>query len=351
MSKDKYVGADVHAASTTFAVRDASGKLITESTVETGTKPLLAFLDRIPGTVHLTFEEGTYAAWLYDLLQPRVAELVVCNPRRNKLLVDGNKSDKVDAGKLAELLRGGFLQPVYHGQRGMRRLKEVARGYEGLVRDSVRVKNSTKAVFRSQGIRTTSAVYKPEARQEWLEKLPANGLRHRAGWLLSQHDFVEALRNEAEDALLKEAKKHRPWKLLQTVPGIGPVRAAQIVAYVDTPFRFRTKRQYWAYVGLAVVTRSSADYRVRYDELQVRRRASTRGLNRNRNPVLKTVYIGAAMQAIRGPFRDHAEQLVSDGMRREMARVTVARKLAAISLAIWKKGEKYDSETALKRTE
>jgi hypothetical protein len=66
----------------------------------------------------VTFEEGTWPAWLYDLLNPQVDKPVVCNPRKNALLKDGNKSDRIDARKLAELLRGHQLKPVYHGDAG-----------------------------------------------------------------------------------------------------------------------------------------------------------------------------------------------------------------------------------------
>ena len=72
------------------------------------------FCDR---TLSVTFEEGT---WAHDLLKPRVDKLVVCNPRKNAFLKDGNKSDRFDACKLAELLRGNRLKPVYHGETGVR---------------------------------------------------------------------------------------------------------------------------------------------------------------------------------------------------------------------------------------
>jgi len=75
----------------------------------------------------VTFEEGTWAAWLDDLLKPHVANLVVCNPRKNALLKHGNKSDKIDARKLADLLRLNDLEPVYHGETGVRMLRELAR--------------------------------------------------------------------------------------------------------------------------------------------------------------------------------------------------------------------------------
>jgi transposase len=76
----------------------------------------------------------------------------VCNPRRNALLKEGNKSDRIDARKLAELLRGGLLQPVYHGENGIRILKELARSYLTITQDLTRVMNRIKALYRSWGI-------------------------------------------------------------------------------------------------------------------------------------------------------------------------------------------------------
>jgi hypothetical protein len=77
----------------------------------------------------VTFEEGTWAAWLYDLLKPYVTQVTVCNPRKNALLKSGSKSDRIDARKLAELLRKSSLSSVYHGERGVRTPKELSRSY------------------------------------------------------------------------------------------------------------------------------------------------------------------------------------------------------------------------------
>jgi hypothetical protein len=53
-------------------------------------------------------------------LQRAKATVIVYNPRKNRLLRDGNKSDRIDARKLAQLLRAGLLSPVYHGEHGTR---------------------------------------------------------------------------------------------------------------------------------------------------------------------------------------------------------------------------------------
>ena len=351
MSNDKYVGADVHAATTTFAVLDSRGHQVMEGIVATRNKELVAFVKAIRGTVHLTFEEGTQAAWLYEVLRPHVAELVVCNPRVNRLLADGNKSDPIDAAKLAELLRGGQLRGVYHGEHGLGSLKALSYSYEGLVRVSVRSKNQLKAIFRSRGIQTPGeGFYKTPDREEWLSKLPHRGSRHRARLLWEQLDATEPLRASAKQELLAEAKKHEAWKLLKTMPGLGDVRAAQIVAHVQTPHRFRTKRQFWSYSGFAVVTRSTDDYRIRQGKLERRKKVSTRGLNRNHNSAMKAVFKAAAKDASRGELQELYQSRVDAGMRPEMAVLTMARKLSAVALAIWKKGESYDQEKAVTAT-
>jgi transposase len=143
----------------------------------------------------VTFEEGTWATWLYDLLKPHVDELVVCNPRKNAPLKDGNKSDRIDARKLAELLRGNQLKPVYHGETGMRMLRELARSYLTIVKDVSRVMNRLKALYRSWAIPCAGRdVYYTRHRAEWLAKIKEAGVRRRAERLYLQLDMLKKLR-------------------------------------------------------------------------------------------------------------------------------------------------------------
>jgi len=123
-----------------------------ESILETKAATILELLAGLRGTLPVTFEAGTWPAWLYDLLKPRVANLIVCNPRKNALLKHGNKSDKIDARKLANLLRLNDLEPVYHGENGVRMLRELARSYLTIVKDVSRVMTRVKAVDRSWAI-------------------------------------------------------------------------------------------------------------------------------------------------------------------------------------------------------
>jgi len=74
----KYVGLDVHQATTVATVRESSGKIIARSILPTEEAALLEFFAGMRGAVHVAFEEGTQAQWLHDLLSPRVARVVVC---------------------------------------------------------------------------------------------------------------------------------------------------------------------------------------------------------------------------------------------------------------------------------
>src|SRR6266851_5517366 len=234
---------DVHKESISIAVRNDAGKIVMECVIETKASMILQFIDGLRGDLHVTFEEGTSAAWLYDLLKPHVTELVVCNPRRNALLKDGSKSDRIDARKLAELLRGNQLKPVYHGEHGVRTLKELGRSYLTLTKDVTRVMNRIKALYRSWAIPCGgTTVYAPRHRAEWLAKIGEPGVRVRAERLYQQLDVLQPVRQAARQDLLSESHKHPAVKLLRQIPSIGPIRAALLVALLQTPHRFRTKR-------------------------------------------------------------------------------------------------------------
>jgi transposase len=178
MTSVKYVGMDVHKETISIAVLNSTGKLLMESIIETKASTILQFFAGLRGDLHVTFEEGTWAAWLYDLLKAHVSQIVVCNPRKNALLKDGNKSDRIDARKLAELLRRNYLKPVYHGENGLRMLKELSRTYLAISKDLMRVMNRLKARYRGWGIACSGrSVYAARKGCLRLAK-PSSNLRH-----------------------------------------------------------------------------------------------------------------------------------------------------------------------------
>jgi transposase len=144
----------------------------------------------------------------------------------------------------------------------MRILKELARSYLAITRDLTRVMSRLKAIYRSWAICAGQQVYAPRYRAEWLAKIAESGVRRRAPkFYYQQFDALAALRQQARRELLAEGREHFVVTLLRQIPSIGPIRAALLVALIQTPHRFRTKRQFWAYIGLALKTSGSGEYR------------------------------------------------------------------------------------------
>jgi transposase len=340
----KFVGLDVHQATTVASVREESGRVIARAVLATEASALLEFFSGLRGSVHVAFEEGTQAQWLYELLIRRVGRVVVCDRRGDRR--QGNRGDFQDADHLSEQLRLGALRAVYHG--GIRRaaLKEYSRSYRNLVEDSSRTMQRLKALFRARALACTGKqIYTPEQRSQWLAKLPDVATRFRAQALYTQLDLALELRQKAHDAMIAEARKDPAWKVLRSIPFLGPVRVAQLLAVLQTPWRFRTKKNLWAYAGLAVVTHITAEFALVEGRPVRRKRAPmTRGLNRNFNRVIKDIFKAAATAARSRPgaLQDFYHGMLTRGMKEELATVTLARKIAAVTLRLWKKGERYD---------
>ena len=344
----KHVALDVHQAttvSTVSTVREETGRIIARSILPTAAEPILEYFRGMRGTVHVAFEEGTQAQWLHDLLEPVVHRVIVCNRRGEAS--PGNTADQTDADKLSELLRQNRLRAVNHGSRDRARLKELARTYLNVVDDATRVMQRLKALFRARGIKTLGpSIYRAEDRATWLKQLPEPGVRFRAEARYAELAVMQELRPKVKAAMVSEARRDPAWPVLRTIPFFGPVRVALLLATMQTPWRFRTKRHLWAYAGFAVVTRTSAEYEVGEDRRvrRRRRRVQTRGLNRNHNPVLKNVFKSAATAAStrRGALEAWYLNLRARGLGEDVAGVTLARKLAALTLHLWKTGERYD---------
>lgn len=341
----KYVGLDVHQATTCASVRDAAGRVIARSILPTEATALEEFFHGMRGAVHVVFEEGTQAQWLHDLLAPRLHRVVVCDrrgePRRHR-----NKADQTDADELSRRLRTGDVRPVYHGASVRPLLQELTRTYLNLVEDSTRTMLRLKALFRARAIGVAGErVYARQHRAEWLAKLPDPGARVRATTLYAQLDLLRELRPRVKTAMIAEARRDPAWPVLRSIPFLGPVRVSLLLATMKTPWRFRTKRALWAYAGLAVVTETSAEHEFKGGRaVRRRRKPLTRGLNTNHNRILKHVFKSTAVAALvrSGPFRDLYDGMLARGMRPDMARLTLARKFATLTLRLWKTGALYD---------
>jgi len=341
----RYIGLDVHAASTTFAVVGESGKRLGTHLVETNGHALVEQLKTIPGKRHVCLEEGTQSTWIYEILSPHAEEVIVAMVPESR----GQKDDERDAFQLAEQLRTGAIKKSVFKEVGeYGTLRELGRAHTMIVQDVVRVQNRIKALFRSRGVAVSGkSAYSEEGREEYVQRLPLAS-RGASKTLYAQYDAVEAIRRQAAKDLVAEAHRHAMSRVLESCPGLGPIRVAQLMPIVVSPTRFRTKRQFWSYCGLGIVMRSSSDWVRKSDGGWARAQVQqTRGLNLNHNHTLKNIFKGAAMTVVTQleaePLHQDYQRLITAGTKPNLAKLTIARKLAAIALSMWKSKEKYDS--------
>jgi len=194
----------------------------------------------------------------------------------------------------------------------------------------------------------------PARRDQWQGQLP-EASRAVTIKLYAHHDFLLELKKQAEQELTAESHRHPIARILQTAPGFGPIRVARLLPIVVTPHRFRTRRQFWSYCGLGIVMRSSSDW-VRNEAGQWQRAqvARTRGLSRQHNHALKAIFKGVATTIIQQGkpqeiYADYA-RLLDCAAKPNLAKLTLARKIAAIVLHMWKQQEVYRAEKVTKKT-
>ena len=349
MSRDiKYIGMDVHKEAIVIAVLNGSGKLVMETILETKASSILQFIHGLRGELHVTWEEGTWAAWLYDLLQPQVQASSGLQSAPQCLIKGGQQERQ---GGCAQAGRIAAHRNAATGLPRRKRTTNVARVGAQLSDHQQRFDpgdESAEGTVSRVGHRLCRHPgLCPRYREEWLSKIAQAGVRRRAELLYQQLDGLQALRRNLRPEFLAESRKHKAAKLLRQIPCIGPIRAARLIALMQTPHRFRSKRQLWTYSGLGIETHDSAQYRYVRGQLQRSKKPQQlRGLNQNHNHEMKEIFKSTATRAScgRGPFHDFYAALLAKGMKPEMARLTLARKIAAITLTLWKRGERFDAE-------
>ena len=337
---DRYIGLDVHAQTTTIVVMSAKGRRLMEKVIETHGKLLVDAITAIAGDLHVCLEEGMHAEWIHELLLHRVKRIVVMIPPDRS----GSKSDARDAWWLADQLRLGVPQKKVFKSK-LTGLREAVRAHQAFTKHSTRAKLQLRFLARGRGLAVDRAqLLNDRERRELIGQLPAER-RLRAQLHAELVDHTEQLRQLALEHLEHHARRSPDVRRLLDVPGLGVVRAAQIVAAIITPHRFRAREQLWSYCGLAIVTRSSSDWRPRGGEMVRSGRALPRGLAPG-NSTLKCAFKGAARDVVRHhpqhPWAVAFQRAVDGGQRTNLALLTLARKIAQTVLHIWKHQEVYD---------
>lgn len=329
---DNYIGIDIHSKTSTYVVMNNDGEITHEGKIPTSEKDLKGFLSSVSGTKSLTFEETNVSQWAYCLLKDEVDKLIVCNPAYLPKK-PGAKTDYRDALHLVMQLRSGNLHSVYHDDNELMSLRTVVKYYADVTRRLSDLKKQFKALLQSEAIKCSSAYMTSRDDKKYLE------LRNPTKKMIAQKIFEEASELEKKKKLLTNELESNNLNLpftneLKTIPGIGPVRAHVIAAFVSTAHRFENKHKLWAYAML-VKHRDTSDGTI----VKIR--------NARGRTELKNAFLGAALNIIIQPHPSALKEyynylLEAKGLDSRRARKALARKVASICLNIMRTGKSYD---------
>ena len=325
-----YIGLDAHKSTCTAVVVKENGEQVLRETFDTTEANLQRFLAKIEGEKSLALEESSLSQWLYLILKPQVEHLVVCNPvfLAKK---QGAKTDYRDALHLAQELRGNHLKPVYHDNSKFMELRALVNSYNDLIENIVATKLRLKALFRSYGLNTDESDF--YRNREQIKNLPNDVLKFVAESYFTQMEALESQKNEYAVHFHKNKQRFRQIRNLCTIPGIREVRANIIAAIICSPHRFASKHQFWGYCML-----------VRHIQMSGGKIYGNRRVHGRKE--LRDVFVGCAESAIRGEnsLRDYYDALRARGIAHKEAKLAVARKIAAIALAVLKNNDTFHND-------
>ncbi len=319
---DHYIALDWSIRNMAIARMTGKSNKIVVVDVPSDITELKVYLKSLRGSKAMTIEETTTSQWLYTELKGEVDRLVICDPVRNHLLSEGAKTDKIDATKLVHLLRANLLKEVYHSAEKFLELRRLVSGYEDVVRAGVRLKNQRYSLLRACGLTG-----------EEEEGVELHGGFHRQILEGIERQLIcnHKERTNYEKEFRSLAKRHSEIKHQMSLPGIGLIGAMRIVSRVVSPHRFIKSGDYLSYAGLVKLERTSGQV--------------TYGRKKSRySRELKYVYKIGAITAIGGnnPLNDYYEYLMKEKQYPDyQARHKTARRLAILSLGVFKSGKKY----------
>ena len=336
----KHIGLDVHSTTTYATVLNNRGRKILQRQIPTREIDLIDFMKSIPDPKRVVLEESQVSDFVTRILEPYTKEIIRCQPQHNRLISSSeDKCDNTDSYNLAELLYLNKLKPVHHPDWMYRQLREGVRSYWTSSRDLTQAKNRLKAFYLFNGIQCQGTkVYSKRAREKYTARFKSRGgnltlLEYKYQSL----DFCREKKAKHARLLRELAKPFQDdVKCLRSIPGIGPIGAYTLLAYLENGWRIPNKRKLWQYSGIGIRKHESNG--------KERRGASKKG-----NRHLKNVFMTSAT-TIAGRHRsDNAlawrwHQRKDAGMDADRLRRDTARKIAVLAQYLLRSKEHYIDE-------
>lgn len=334
MNVNHYIGFDVHKKSVSYCVKGADGLIFEEGKLRSTHQTLREWAQKRPEPWRGAMEATLFSGWIYDALKPFAAELQVGHPALMKAIgASKKKNDKLDARKIADLVRCNLLPACYVAPVEIRELRQMLRYRNLVVAQAVRMKNKMSGLLMEVGAeynkqRLHGKKYFTEL-LDTVEEVPESVkdlLRLSRGAL----EMFETTQLQLLAKLRNDRRLAQRVTLLKSIRGVGEVTALTWILEVSDPQRFSSIAQAVSYCGLTSALVSSADKQQRGP------------ISKQRNAHLQTVLIEAAKLAPRwNPQLAalHARELKRGNRNR--ATLALARKLVAYLLAVDKSGQPF----------
>jgi transposase len=341
MRTEYIITMDTHCRTTDACIKTGGGKLVRRDHVPTGIPQLRELIESVPRPRRVVFEEGSMAGWLYRNLKACADEIIVCDPRRNALVAkDGDKDDPIDAGKLNDLYRGGYIKAVYQLDSVQKAAaKQMVGMYHDRVARRISEGNQLLALAKRWGVMLGRQALLENQTRDWLgKKLTEAGVPPQvvgiADGLWKGFDQMIEQEQALHGQICRLVRQDKVMSRVVELPGYGPIRAATLISYLDTPWRFKSKSALWKYVGIGLKRQKSGD-----------------GLNIIRveqscNRLLRNIVIGAAQSAVNqkeNVFARRYARWIAGGLSTRNARRNVAREQVTAVWAMWKSDKAFDA--------
>jgi len=336
----KHIGLDTHSTRTVATVVNDRGKKILRREIPTRELELIDFMQSIPGPKRVALEESQVADFVARMIMPYATEVIRCQPQHNRLISESeDKCDDQDSYSIAELLYLNKLKSVHHPPWEYRQLREAVRAYWTSSRDLARAKSRLKACFLFNGIHCEGEkVYSQRYRKKYRERF--HGRSGNLNLLDLHYEALDSCRHTKAGhvRVLRNLAKplHEELERLQSIPGIGPIGAYTLLAYLENGWRIPNKRKLWQYCGIGVRRHESNG-------------KGYKGASRKGNRYLKNTLMTAAAAVAARRTGDNAlaqrwHAGLAGGVAADRLRRNLARKIAVLAQYVLRFKEEYNDE-------